>query len=45
MVVAKVTAKVHKGLLEVHKDVKRGDGGGIEVEEEEEEAMYYYDRH
>ena len=43
-VVAKVTAMVHKGLLEIHRDVKRRDEGGIEVQQEEE-AMYYYDRH
>ena len=45
-VAAKVTATVHnKGVLEVHRDVKRGEGVGIEVEEEEEESMYYFDRH
>ena len=46
VVLAKVTATVHnKGVLEVHRDVKRGEGVGIEVEEEEEESMYYFDRH
>ena len=43
---ANVTATTmhNKGVLEVHKDVKRGEGGGIGVEEEEE-TMYYFDRH